>query len=135
MNVEDLVNERVAEATRVLNYPFAAVEEVLSNAVYHRSYQINEPITVRITPEGIEVTSFPSSGLRLHKTNELFGSRRAVNPSSKMRACLIGLRLCIRWWGGGRARVRLSPCQIVVLGTPSIPLLDSPISRSRRTNL
>lgn len=48
-----------AEATRVLNYPFAAVEEVLSNAVYHRSYQINEPITVRITPEGIEVTSFP----------------------------------------------------------------------------
>lgn len=48
-----------AEATRVLNYPFAAVEEVLSNAVYHRSYQINEPITVRIAPEGIEVTSFP----------------------------------------------------------------------------
>ncbi|WP_417178322.1 ATP-binding protein [Adlercreutzia equolifaciens] len=59
MNVEDLVNERGAEATRVLNYPFATVEEVLSNAVYHRSYQINEPITVRITPDGIEVTSFP----------------------------------------------------------------------------
>ena len=48
-----------AEALRIVNYPFAAVEEILANAVYHRSYQINEPITVRITPEAIEVTSFP----------------------------------------------------------------------------
>ena len=48
-----------AEATRVVNYPYAAVEEILSNAVYHRSYQINEPITVRISPEGMEITSFP----------------------------------------------------------------------------
>lgn len=49
----------VAEATTVYNYPYAAVEEVLSNAVYHRSYQIPEPIVVRITPEGMEITSYP----------------------------------------------------------------------------
>jgi ATP-dependent DNA helicase RecG len=48
-----------AEATRIFNYPYAAIEEILSNAVYHRSYQINEPITVMITPESIEITSFP----------------------------------------------------------------------------
>ncbi len=48
-----------AEATRIFNYPYAAIEEILANAVYHRSYQINEPITVRITYEGIEITSFP----------------------------------------------------------------------------
>lgn len=48
-----------AEAVKIFNYPFAAIEEILSNAVYHRSYQINEPITVRIMPEGIEITSFP----------------------------------------------------------------------------
>lgn len=48
-----------AEAVRISNYPYAAIEEILSNAVYHRSYQINEPITVRITPEAIEITSFP----------------------------------------------------------------------------
>ncbi len=48
-----------AEAIRISNYPYAAIEEILSNAVYHRSYQINEPITVRITPEEIEITSFP----------------------------------------------------------------------------
>ena len=43
----------------VANYPFAAVEEILSNAVYHRSYQLAEPITVRITPDFLEITSFP----------------------------------------------------------------------------
>ena len=48
-----------AEAKRFVNYPYAAIEEILSNAVYHRSYQINEPITVRISPCEIEITSFP----------------------------------------------------------------------------
>ena len=43
----------------VANYPYAAVEENLSNAVYHRSYQIPEPITVRSTPDAMESTSFP----------------------------------------------------------------------------
>lgn len=51
--------KNVAEAIRISNYPYAAIEELLSNAVYHRSYQINEPITVRIMPESIEITSFP----------------------------------------------------------------------------
>ena len=48
-----------AEAVRIANYPYAAIEEMLANAVYHRSYQIPEPIVVRITPESIEVTSHP----------------------------------------------------------------------------
>ena len=48
-----------AEADRVWNYPYRAVEEILSNAVYHRSYQVQEPITVRITRDGMEITSFP----------------------------------------------------------------------------
>ena len=52
-------NKNKAEADRIMNYPYAAVEEILSNAVYHRSYQIQEPITVRITPESMEITSFP----------------------------------------------------------------------------
>lgn len=52
-------NKNKAEAERIMNYPYAAVEEILSNAVYHRSYQINEPITVRITSSAIEITSFP----------------------------------------------------------------------------
>ena len=48
-----------AEAVRIFNWPFRAVEEALSNAVYHRSYQIHEPITVTITPDRIEILSLP----------------------------------------------------------------------------
>ena len=48
-----------AEAIRIYNYPYAAIEEALCNAVYHKSYQIGEPITVMITPEKMEITSLP----------------------------------------------------------------------------
>lgn len=48
-----------AEAIRVFNWPYQAIEEALCNAVYHRSYQIHEPVTVMITPEQIEITSIP----------------------------------------------------------------------------
>lgn len=48
-----------AEASRSFNYPFAAIEEAVCNAVYHRSYEIREPIEVRILPDRITVTSFP----------------------------------------------------------------------------
>ncbi len=59
--LEEMVikHSNVPEADRVFNYPQAAIDEILANAVYHRSYQIEEPITVRITSTGIEVTSFP----------------------------------------------------------------------------
>ena len=38
------------ETIRAFNYPLPAIKEVLANAVYHRSYQINEPITVVCMP-------------------------------------------------------------------------------------
>ena len=48
-----------AEADWVYNYPYAAVEEALANAVYHRAYDIREPIEVRVEKEMIEIVSFP----------------------------------------------------------------------------
>jgi ATP-dependent DNA helicase RecG len=48
-----------AEAERFWNFPYAAIEEALVNAVYHRSYEIREPIEVRITPDDLVVLSFP----------------------------------------------------------------------------
>jgi len=48
-----------AEAKRVFNYPYAAVEEALVNAVYHRSYEQREPIEVRVNPDQIEIVSYP----------------------------------------------------------------------------
>ncbi len=46
-----------AEAERAYNYPYAAVEEILSNAVYHKSYDDRNPIEVRIEPHAITVYS------------------------------------------------------------------------------
>ncbi len=37
-----------AEAERFWNFPYAAIEEAVVNAVYHRSYEIREPIEIRI---------------------------------------------------------------------------------------
>ena len=48
-----------AEADRVWNFPYAAIEEALVNAVYHRSYEIREPVEVRITPDEMIILSFP----------------------------------------------------------------------------
>jgi ATP-dependent DNA helicase RecG len=48
-----------AEAERLWNYPYPAIEEAVVNAVYHRSYEIREPVEIRITPQEIVVLSFP----------------------------------------------------------------------------
>lgn len=48
-----------AEADRIWNFPYAAVEEAVVNAVYHRSYEIREPIEVRINPDEFLVLSYP----------------------------------------------------------------------------
>ena len=60
-----LISERIfkhadrAEADRIFNYPYAAIEESLSNAVYHKDYSIQEPITVVFHNDRIEITSIP----------------------------------------------------------------------------
>jgi ATP-dependent DNA helicase RecG len=48
-----------AEADRFFNYPFAALEEAIVNAFYHGSYEIREPIEVRIFTDRIEIISYP----------------------------------------------------------------------------
>ena len=48
-----------AEATRVKNFPYAAIEECVVNALYHRSYEEREPVEVRISPDELIVLSYP----------------------------------------------------------------------------
>lgn len=48
-----------AEAERFWNFPYAAIEEAVVNAVYHRSYEIREPIEIRIDAQELMVLSFP----------------------------------------------------------------------------
>lgn len=74
----------VAEARRFFNYPFAAIEESLSNAVYHKGYDVREPIEVRVLPDRIEIVSHPGAdrsitleGLKTYKVfNRRYRNRR-----------------------------------------------------------
>lgn len=57
---EIIVKERGrAQANKAWNYPYEAIEEILPNAVYHRSYEEHEPIEVRVEPERLTITSYP----------------------------------------------------------------------------
>lgn len=47
------------QAERFWNFPQAAIEEAVVNAVYHRSYEIREPIEIRIDGQELVVLSFP----------------------------------------------------------------------------
>ena len=61
-NVIEEVVEKVAhkaEANRHFNFPYEAIEEALSNAVYHKSYEMDKPIEVQLWPDRIEILSFP----------------------------------------------------------------------------
>ncbi|HQP71027.1 MAG TPA: putative DNA binding domain-containing protein [Clostridiales bacterium] len=61
-----------AESKTFFNYPFEAVEEALANAVYHKNYEIREPIEVRIMPDSIEIISFggPDPSVRMSDLNK-----------------------------------------------------------------
>ena len=65
------------KADRFYNYPFAAIEEALSNAVYHRNYELQDPIEVRVLPEAIEIISFNGVDPALKQTDFDKGRVRA----------------------------------------------------------
>ncbi len=73
-----------AEADRFFNYPYQAIEEALSNAVYHRAYDEREPIEVRVEHDRIEIVSFPGpdrsitlEGLKQYRvSNRRYRNRR-----------------------------------------------------------
>ncbi|MCZ7399882.1 MAG: tetratricopeptide repeat protein [Candidatus Methanoperedens sp.] len=48
-----------AETHKSVAFPYEAMEEALVNAVYHRSYEISEPIKVYIYPDRMEIISYP----------------------------------------------------------------------------
>ena len=72
-----------AEATRVWNFPYVAIEEALVNAVYHRSYEEREPIEVRISYDELLILSFPGPD-RSIKTED-FEAGRAVSRRYRNR--------------------------------------------------
>ena len=62
----------------VFNYSFEVLEEVIANAILHKSYQMNEPVSVRIETNRIEVTSIPGFDRTISET-----SIKELKPRSK----------------------------------------------------
>ena len=59
--IEELVvkSPKQAESIRFFNYPFQAIEEAVVDAVYHKSYERENPVEIQIHKDKIEILSFP----------------------------------------------------------------------------
>lgn len=47
-----------AESVRFFNYPYQALEEAVVNALYHRNYQVREPVEITIEPDQIRIINY-----------------------------------------------------------------------------
>lgn len=68
---------------RFFNYPYQALEEAVVNALYHRNYQLREPVEITIEPEKITILSHAgpdrSISLKAIKEAKILRSRRYRN--------------------------------------------------------
>lgn len=65
------------KADQIYNYPYVAIEEALSNAVYHRNYELLEPIEIRVLPTAIEIISYSGADPSLKQSDFEKGVVRA----------------------------------------------------------
>lgn len=72
-----------AEAVRCYNYPYEALEEILANAVFHKSWDDRNPIEVRINQDSIEVLNF--EGPLPPITNEDLKKQRVISRHYRNR--------------------------------------------------
>jgi len=47
-----------AKSERIWNYPYEALEEAIANALYHRDYQVREPVEIRVYPDSIVILNY-----------------------------------------------------------------------------
>ncbi|MFA5815752.1 MAG: RNA-binding domain-containing protein [Bacteroidales bacterium] len=72
-----------AESITISNYPFNALEEAISNAVYHKSYAEESPIEIQVFPDQITILSYP--GPMPPITNTDLQQRRVVSRAYRNR--------------------------------------------------
>ncbi len=77
-------SDDVPQARRIKNYPVVAVRELLVNAVYHKSYEIWEPVRVTITPDSIEFLNYPGPSRKV-SDEDLRSNRISVGIYRNLR--------------------------------------------------
>ncbi len=82
-----------AEADHFFNYPYAAVDESLCNAAYHKGYDVREPIEVRVLPYRIkkaEITLYTAQMAKKNLPNTKIKSRcwNSASRNSQSSNCL-----------------------------------------------
>ena len=65
------------KSDRFENYPYAAIEEAMANAVYHRNYELLDSIEVRIMPNSIEIISYNGVDSSIKQAEFVAGRVRA----------------------------------------------------------
>jgi ATP-dependent DNA helicase RecG len=72
----------MAKSLRYFSYPYQAIKEALVNAVYHKSYEENVPVKIRVELDRIDIVSCPGALPPLNKdniNNDVVISRRYRN--------------------------------------------------------
>ena len=66
-----------SESDKAWNYPYAALEEIVANCLYHRDYRQREPIEIQVEPHELRFISYggPDRSVRLEDFN-----KGIVNP-------------------------------------------------------
>ncbi|MBQ0056358.1 MAG: putative DNA binding domain-containing protein [Bacteroidales bacterium] len=72
-----------SEAVRVWNYPYQALEEVVANAIFHKSWDDRNPIEIRINKDSIEVYNL--AGPTPPITNADLQKEKVINRSYRNR--------------------------------------------------
>ena len=47
-----------SKSVRIWNYPYEALKEAVANALYHRDYQVREPVEIRVYPDSIVILNY-----------------------------------------------------------------------------
>ena len=48
-----------AESKTISNYPYNALEEIISNALYHKGYADESPVEIQVFPDKVTILSYP----------------------------------------------------------------------------
>ena len=66
------------EPIKFFNYPYAALEESVTNALYHRAYKLYEPVEITIEPDRISILS--------HSGPDRSISKEAIRQAKSLRS-------------------------------------------------